>query len=158
VREIRLKISELFEIDAQSGDDVKDLGAITMYVLKHYAFLSKPILVRTEGDEVVISFPEEADARKDEARRLVDSAVKRASEGSYEKAIGIYKYQLLNRRRNIPRRKFPERLFFCRGSGSLPCRVLPWLPTMNHFSVISRIVLVPRISRISSRLTAVARR
>lgn len=52
IREIRLKIAELFEIDAQSGDEVKDLGAITMYVLKHYAFLPKPILVRIEGDEV----------------------------------------------------------------------------------------------------------
>ena len=65
IREIRLKIAELFEIDAQSGNEVKDLGAITMYVLKHYAFLPKPILVRIEGDEVVISFPEEADAKKD---------------------------------------------------------------------------------------------
>ena len=86
MREIRLKISELFEIDAQSGDDVKDLGAITMYVLKHYAFLPKPILVRTEGDEVVLSFPEEADARKEEARRLVDRAVKTSHRGQLRKS------------------------------------------------------------------------
>ena len=91
MREIRLKIDDLFEIDAQSGHDVKDLGAITTYVLKHYVFLPKPILVRIEGDEVVISFPEEPDPKKEEARRLADRAVKRASEGNYEKAIGIYK-------------------------------------------------------------------
>src|SRR5436309_5738952 len=91
MREVRLNISELFEIDPQSGDDRKDLVAITAYVLKHYAFLPKPIAVTLEDDEVVISFPEEPDANKEEARRLADRAVKRASEGNYEKAIGIYK-------------------------------------------------------------------
>ncbi len=91
MREIRLKISDLFEIDPQRGNDAKDLAAITMYVLKHYAFLPKPLLVTLEGDEVVISFPEEPDAKRDEARRLADRAVKRANEGNYEKAIGIYK-------------------------------------------------------------------
>jgi len=39
MREIRLKVSELFEVDARSGEDIKDLVAITAYVLKHYAFL-----------------------------------------------------------------------------------------------------------------------
>jgi len=91
IREIRLKVSDLFEIDPQSGNDAKDLGAITAYVLKHYGFLPKPIDVTLEDDDVLISFPEEADAKKEEARRLADRAVKRASEGNYEKAIGIYK-------------------------------------------------------------------
>src|SRR5437879_6453041 len=91
MREIRLKIAELFQIDAPSRDDAKDLAEVTAYVLKHYAFLPKPIVVTIEGDEIVISFPEEPDSKKDEARRLADRAVKRASEGQYEKAIGIYR-------------------------------------------------------------------
>jgi tetratricopeptide (TPR) repeat protein len=91
VREIRLKVSELFQVDARSGEDVKDLAAITAYVLEHYAFLPKPLAVTLDGDEVVISFPEEPDPKKEEARRLAEKAVKRASEGNYEKAIGIYK-------------------------------------------------------------------
>jgi tetratricopeptide (TPR) repeat protein len=91
MKEIRLKLSELFEVDAGSGEDMKDLVAITAYVLKHYAFLPKPIIVTLEGDDVLISFPEEPDAKKEEAARLADRAVKRASEGNYEKAIGIYK-------------------------------------------------------------------
>ena len=91
MRQIRLNISDVFEIDPQRGDDAKDLAAITTYVLKHYAFLPKPIAVTLEGSEVVISFPEEPDVKKEEARRLADRAVKRASEGNYEKAIGIYK-------------------------------------------------------------------
>ncbi len=70
---------------------MKDLAAITAYVIEHYAFLPKPIAVTLDGDEIVISFPEEPDAKKEEARRLTDRAVKRASEGNYEKAIGIYK-------------------------------------------------------------------
>jgi len=44
MKEIRLKVSELFEVDARSGEDIKDLVAITAYVLKHYAFLPKPII------------------------------------------------------------------------------------------------------------------
>src|SRR5437762_9190379 len=91
MKEIRLKIAELFQIDAPSRDDAKDLAEVTTYVLKHYAFLPKPIAVMLEGDEVVISYPEEADATKDEAARLADRAVKRANEGDYEKAIGIYR-------------------------------------------------------------------
>jgi len=77
MREIRLKVSELFEVDARSGEEVKDLVAITAYVLKHYAFLPKPIIVTLEGDDVLISFPEESDAKKEEAARLADRAVKR---------------------------------------------------------------------------------
>jgi len=91
MKKIRLKLSELFEVDVRSGENIKDLVAITAYVLKHYAFLPKPIIVTLEGDEVVISFPEEPDAKKEEAARLADRAVKRANEGNYEKAIGIYK-------------------------------------------------------------------
>jgi hypothetical protein len=87
IKQIRLKIAELFEIDPQSGDDARDLAAITRYVLEHYGFLPKPIAVTLEDG----SFPEEPDAKKEEARRLADRAAKRASEGNYEKAIGIYK-------------------------------------------------------------------
>ncbi len=60
-------------------------------MLKHYAFLPKPIVVTLEGDEVVISYPEEADAKREEAARLAARAVKHASEGNYKKAIDIYK-------------------------------------------------------------------
>src|SRR6266567_6352062 len=91
MKQMRLKVSELFEVDARSEEDIKDLLAITAYVLKHYAFLPKPVIVTLEDDEVVISFPEEPDAKKEEAARLADRAVKRANEGNYEKAIGIYK-------------------------------------------------------------------
>jgi tetratricopeptide (TPR) repeat protein len=91
MKEIRLKISDLFEVEPQTRDQPRELVAITAYVLKHYAFLPKPIAVMLEGDEVVISYPEEADTKRDEAARLAARAVKRASEGNYEKAIGIYK-------------------------------------------------------------------
>ena len=69
--EIRLKISDLFEVDPQTTDRPKDLAAITAYVLKHYAFLPQPIAVTVEGDEVVISYPEEADAKREEAQGLL---------------------------------------------------------------------------------------
>jgi tetratricopeptide (TPR) repeat protein len=91
MKEIRLKISDLFEIEPEARDQPNELLAITAYVLKHYAFLPKPIAVTLEGDEVVISYPEETDAKREEAEKLAARAVKRASEGNYEKAIGIYK-------------------------------------------------------------------
>ena len=55
IREIRLKIGDLFEIDPQKRDQPRDLAAITAYVLKQFAFLPKPLAVVLEGDEVVIS-------------------------------------------------------------------------------------------------------
>src|SRR6266516_4805924 len=91
MKQIRLKISDLFEIDPQTAERPEEFAAITEYVLKHYGFLPKPIAVAGEKDEVVISYPEEPDAKREEAARLAERAVKRASEGRYEKAIGIYK-------------------------------------------------------------------
>jgi tetratricopeptide (TPR) repeat protein len=92
MKEIRLKISDLFAIDPQTEDRAIGLGAITTYVLEHYAFLPRPIVVTLDGDEVVISHPDEGDAKRvEEAMRLAERAVKRAREGDYKKAIGIYK-------------------------------------------------------------------
>jgi len=76
MREIRRKISDLYEIEPQTRDQPKELAAITAYVLKHYAFLPKPIAVIVEGDEVVISYPEEPDTKREEAARLADRAVR----------------------------------------------------------------------------------
>ena len=85
MKEIRLKISDIFEIEPQIPDQPRGLAAITAYVLKHYAFLPQPIAVTVEGDEVVISYPEEADTKREEAARLAARAVKRASEGELRK-------------------------------------------------------------------------
>src|SRR5438094_3527987 len=91
MKQIRLKTSDLFEIDPQTAERPKEFAAITEYVLKHYGFLPKPIAVTVENDEVVISYPDEPDAKREEAAKLAARAVKRASEGNYEKAIGIYR-------------------------------------------------------------------
>ena len=83
MKKIRLKISEIFELDPQITDQPKDLATITAYVLKHYAFLPKPIIVTLEGDEVVISYPEEANAKREEAERLAARAVKQSANQSH---------------------------------------------------------------------------
>ena len=67
MKEIRLKISDLFEIESQTAERPKEFAAITEYVLKHYGFLPKPIAVTVENDEVVISYPEEPDAKREES-------------------------------------------------------------------------------------------
>jgi tetratricopeptide (TPR) repeat protein len=91
MKELRLNISDLFQLDPQGADRPKDLVAVTEYVLKHYGFLPKPIAVTLDGNEVVISYPEEPDEKTREAARLIERAIKRATEGNYKKAIGIYK-------------------------------------------------------------------
>ena len=58
MKEIRLKISDLFGLDPQRADHPKDLAAITAYVLKNYGFLPKPIAVDEQEDSkrVVVRF------------------------------------------------------------------------------------------------------
>jgi tetratricopeptide (TPR) repeat protein len=91
MKEIRLKLSDVFKVDPAAAEIQADIGNVTAYVLKHYSFLPLPIAVTVDGDEVVITYPEEAEAKKQEAARLVARAVKRATAGEYEKAVGIYK-------------------------------------------------------------------
>jgi hypothetical protein len=45
MREIRLKIHELFAVDPLSEASSKSLAIITAYALEDYAFLPKPIAV-----------------------------------------------------------------------------------------------------------------
>jgi tetratricopeptide (TPR) repeat protein len=68
-----------------------DVTEIIPFVLKQFAFLPQPLVVTIEGDEVVLQFPEESNASQAEAARLADKAAKRAQEGNYNKAIGIFK-------------------------------------------------------------------
>jgi hypothetical protein len=86
MKEIRLKISDLFEIDPHTGDRPKDLESITAYVLKHYAFLPLPISVVVEGDEVVISHPDGADAKRAVAARLVETSREAGARGRLQKS------------------------------------------------------------------------
>ena len=89
---LRLKIAELFELEGKSPPvQTPDVTALVPLVLKWYSFLPQPLLVTVEGDEVVLQFPDEPSAAKAEAARLAEKAGKRAAEGNYAKAIGIFK-------------------------------------------------------------------
>jgi Tfp pilus assembly protein PilF len=67
------------------------LDLVTALAVKQFGFLPKPLLVRIEGDDVTVSFPDESEAAQAEAARLAERAAKRAAEGDYAKAIGIFK-------------------------------------------------------------------
>jgi len=56
MKEIRLKLSDVFEVDPAAAEIQADIANITAYVLKHYSFLPLPIAVTVDGDEVVITF------------------------------------------------------------------------------------------------------
>jgi len=89
---IRLKIADLLELTGQmSAGSVPDVAELTPIVMRHYAFLPHPLIVTIEGEEVVLQFPEESNAAQTEAARLAQKGAKRAAEGDYEKAIGIFK-------------------------------------------------------------------
>ncbi len=91
MRTIRLKISDLFEFEAQPAPVSPDIDAVRDLVLERYGFLPQPVLVQIDGDEVVIQHPEESTPAQTEAARLAERAGKRAAEGNYQKAIGILK-------------------------------------------------------------------
>ena len=91
MRTLRIKVSDLFELEGMPPTGTPDLAMITVLVLKQFGFLPQPVMVTVEGDEVVIQYPEESTAAQAEAARLAKRAGKRAAEGNYEKAIGILK-------------------------------------------------------------------
>ncbi len=84
------KLRDFSETSRQILDQPKGLAATAAYVLKHYAFCCNELWRRLKGTKVVISDPEQADTKREEEARLAVRAVKRASEGNYDKAIGIY--------------------------------------------------------------------
>ena len=56
MRTIRLKTADLFEFDGAPLVQTPDFATITTLVLKQFGFLPQPVLVRVEGDEVVIQY------------------------------------------------------------------------------------------------------
>lgn len=91
MKTIRLKISDLYQFEGAPPPENPDFATITMFVLKRFGFLPKPITVLLEDDEVVIHYPEESSEAQTEAERLAERAGNRAAEGHYEKAVGILK-------------------------------------------------------------------
>ncbi len=91
MRSIRLKIADLFAIESSQPAEAPSLAELTAMVVERFGFLPKPIMVRVEGDEIVIEHPEESSAARTEAARLAERASKRAEQGDYPKAIGILK-------------------------------------------------------------------
>jgi tetratricopeptide (TPR) repeat protein len=91
MRTLRLKVKDLFEFEKVLPPAAPDLIVITALVLKQFHFLPQPLTVQLEGDEVVLSFPEESDAAQAQAAPLAERAAKRAAEGDYDKAIGVFK-------------------------------------------------------------------
>ena len=88
---IRIKIADLFAFDDKPQPLQTDVTSVIPWILQHLGFLPQPLAVTIEGDEVVLQFPEESDVAQNEAARLAEKAAKRAAEGNYSKAIGIFK-------------------------------------------------------------------
>lgn len=94
VRVIRLKVADLYDFDGQTPVSNPEPDAITALALKQFSFLPQPLTVLVEGDNVSLSFPKESEAAEAEAVRLAKRASQRCTEGSYEKAINIFKRAL----------------------------------------------------------------
>ncbi len=92
MRTLRLKIAGLYQFEGQIPTHPNpDVVELTPLILKQFGFLPQPLMITIEGDEVVLQFPEESTAAQTEAARLAQKAAKRAAEGDYPKAIGIFK-------------------------------------------------------------------
>ncbi len=73
---IRLKLAELYELEGDSPVPQPGTGDIERLVMNRYGFLPQPLIVVVEGDEVLLSFPEESAAAQAEAKRLTERAEK----------------------------------------------------------------------------------
>lgn len=92
LKTIRVKIADLFQFEGEpTPETTPGVTEVTHLVLKHYGFLSQPLMVAIEGDEVVLRYPGEPDAAQAEAACLAEKAAKRAAQGKYGKAIDILK-------------------------------------------------------------------
>lgn len=90
MRTLRLKIADLFQFDGQPpAHGTADAATITSLVLQQFSFLPQPLTVTIEGDEVLISFPEESTAAQAEAARLAQKAGRHAAKGDFSRAIDL---------------------------------------------------------------------
>ena len=91
MRVIQLKVADLYAFEGRTPDSNPEPDAIAALARKQFSFLPQPLTVLVEGDNVSLSFPKESEAAEAEAVRLAKRASQRAGEGSYEKAINIFK-------------------------------------------------------------------
>jgi tetratricopeptide (TPR) repeat protein len=64
--------------------------ALEKWVREQFSFLPQPLEVRVEEGEAILTYPGEPESSRAEAARLAQKASKRAAEGNYDKAIGIF--------------------------------------------------------------------
>jgi tetratricopeptide (TPR) repeat protein len=89
---IRISLEDLLQFSGQPvPNPPPDETAILAIAREQFAFLPQPVDVSCEGSTVVVSFAEESPSAQAEAKRLAERAAKRAAEGNYDKAIGIFK-------------------------------------------------------------------
>jgi tetratricopeptide (TPR) repeat protein len=92
LKAVTITFNDLFEFDGQPVPAQRpDASAIEAIARRQFAFLRQPLQIDVGENAVTISFNLEATAAQDEAIRLAERAKKRADEGSYDKAISLYK-------------------------------------------------------------------
>lgn len=92
MQQIRIKLKDIFNFgdkDFEPGSlSIPEISTQLKMVLP---FLPEPASTELDGTEVVLTFNPLNKSKQDEAERLLAKGIKRAEEGSYEKAIGIFK-------------------------------------------------------------------
>src|SRR5438445_102516 len=92
MQQIRIHLKDIFNFGGKEFEpgsiSIRDISAQLKITLP---FLPEPSHIEIEGTDAVLTFNPPNKAKEEESQRLLAKGIKRAEEGSYEKAIGIFK-------------------------------------------------------------------
>ncbi len=102
--------------------------AIGLEIALQYPFMPPPPLNRTEGDRVILQFPDAPEANKAEAARLAERAAKHAGNGNCHCAIVIWQRVLILVSSDLVARREPKRPLSPSQDSAGPGRLRPRAP------------------------------
>ncbi len=86
--QLRITLRDLVGFPAGSSE--LQGPALEKWVRDQYSFLPQPLEIQLIDGEAILTYPGESASSQAEAARLAQKASKRAAEGHYDKAIGIF--------------------------------------------------------------------
>jgi Flp pilus assembly protein TadD len=91
MNQIKIPMEHLLKPGAAPDPENTDLMAIGLEVARQYHFLPQPLFIQTEGNRVILRFPDASEANRAEAARLAERAAKHARNGNHQRAIAIWR-------------------------------------------------------------------
>jgi tetratricopeptide (TPR) repeat protein len=94
-QEIAIDVRTLFALADQTVPETLPPSAVLESMIREqFSFLSNPVEIVIDGWRAVVTYPDAPPTTEAEAGRLADRAARRAAEGDYTKAIGLWRRAL----------------------------------------------------------------